>query len=399
MKRLIIQLWLFALVVITGCSKDESPNTSGEDPQPNENPTISLADENATEETRALYANLWAIQQEGTMFGHHDDLLYGRNWLAEQGRSDIQEITGDYPAVYSVDLAEVMDPESALDPYELNEDRKRTIIEAFERGEVITAIAHLNNPATGGDAWDNSGDAVTKVLQDGSQANIKFKRWLDNLANFAQNLTDANGVQIPLLFRPFHEHNQTWSWWGQNSTTEAEFVELWRFTVDYLKNEKEVHNLIYAISPQLDDIGSKETFLFRWPGDDYVDFIGMDSYHGTNTSAFSSNLRNLSQLSREKMKPCGVTETGIEGIRNDNGEPYDNYWTQEILPAINDREISMIIMWRNEYDPEGIGYHYYAPFPGHSSVPDFMEFYESSETLFSSDLPEMYKPVSGIEVN
>lgn len=396
MKRIILHLCLVTFISL-GCTKDDEPGSGEEEPQPDENQMLLLVDENATEETKALYSNLWAIQQRGTMFGHHDDLLYGRKWMAEEGRSDIQEVTGDYPAVYSVDLAEVMDPESALDPYELNEDRRRTIIEAFERGEVITANSHLNNPATGGDAWDNSGNAVNKILIDGSETNIKFKNWLDNLAAFAQNLTDNNGTKIPILFRPFHEHTQNWSWWGRNATTENEFIELWKFTVDYLKNEKNVHNLLYAISPQLDGIGNKDSYLFRWPGDDYVDFIGMDSYHGTNTAAFSSNLRNLAQLSNEKMKPCGVTETGIEGIRNSEDEPYDDYWTKEILPAISGRDISMVVMWRNEYDPEEMGHHYYAPYPGHSSVPDFLEFFESNETLFSSDLPNMYEAASGIE--
>lgn len=398
-KKIITNLFLIFLISL-GCSTDDSlGGGGGEEPQPGENAVLSLVDENATEETKALYSNLWNIQERGTMFGHHDDLLYGRNWMAEEGRSDIKEITGDYPAVYSIDLAEVMDPESAVDPYELNEDRRRTIIEAYERGEVIIANSHINNPATGGDAWDNSGNAVNKILTEGSETNIKFKNWLDNLAAFAHNLTDNSGTKIPLLFRPFHEHNHTWSWWGRSATTQQEFIDLWRFTVDYLKNEKGVHNFIYAISPQLDQLGSKENLLFRWPGDDYVDFIGMDSYHGTNTAAFSSNLRNLALLSQEKKKPCGVTETGIEGILGPNGETYDQYWTREIGTPLAGKKVSMVVMWRNEYDPSSTGHHFFAPFEGHSSVPDFREFYAMDHILFSSDLPEMYEMANGIEFN
>ncbi len=153
------------------------------------------------------------------------------------------------------------------------------------------------------------------------------------------------------MFRPYHEHTQTWSWWGRTCTTQAEFIAFWQFTVDYLTKEKGVHNLIFAISPQLDGVGSVDNLLYRWPGDDYVDFIGMDSYHGTNTNALSTNVKNLALLSKEKKKPCGVTETGIEGVRDGSGEEYRKYWTDQILTPIIGKEISLVVMWRNKYDP------------------------------------------------
>src|SRR5690606_6891984 len=135
-----------------------------------------------------------------------------------------------------------------------------------------------------------------------------------------------------------------------------------------------------------------------WPGDDYVDFIGMDSYHGTNTNALATNAKLLAQLSLEKKKPCGVTETGIEGIRKGSGEEYSDYWTKEILMPIIGKDISMVVMWRNKYDPSFTGHHFYGPWAGHSSAADFVKFYESSFTLFSADLPDMYKEVEGVTV-
>ena len=203
---------------------------------------------------------------------------------------------------------------------------------------------------------------------------------------------------IPIIFRPFHEHTQTWSWWGRSATTQTEFLQLWKFTVDYLKDSKQVHNFIYAISPQLDQAGSKESFLFRWPGDDYVDFIGMDSYHGTNTSAFSTNLRNLALLSGEKMMPCGVTETGVEGIRNGDGTPITEYWTREIGIPLSGKEISMVVLWHNKYDPSNTGHHYFAPFEGEPTAPNFRDFYDMSHILFSGDLPNMYSMPNDVTV-
>src|SRR5690606_17578959 len=203
---------------------------------------------------------------------------------------------------------------------------------------------------------------------------------------------------IPVIFRPYHEHTQTWSWWGKSCTTQEEFIAFWKFTIDYLKDEKGVHNFIYAISPQIDAPGTRESFLFRWPGDDYVDFIGFDSYHGTNTAALSTNLRNLEALSKEKKKPGGVTETGIEGIRKGDGSEYSDYWTKEMLTPIIGKEISLMVMWRNKYDPAKEGYHFYGPYAGHSSAIDFKTFYDSKYTLFSKDLPDMYELAEGVTV-
>jgi mannan endo-1,4-beta-mannosidase len=139
--------------------------------------------------------------------------------------------------------------------------------------------------------------------------------------------------------------------------------------------------------------------LYRWPGDDYVDFIGMDSYNGTNSTALAINVKNLAELSREKKKPVGITETGIEGVRKGNAQEYPEYWTKEILNPIVGKDISMVVMWRNKYDPAHSGYHFYGPYIGHSSSSNFVEFYESTFTLFSRDLPKIYEMAEGVTVN
>lgn len=387
MKALYTILVAMSLSCI-GCSSDDKKDSGGNEPEVPTAVELKLSDPNATAETKALYSNLWRIQEKGTMFGHHDDLLYGRNWITQAGRSDIKDVCGDYPAVFSVDFAEIMDDRSTTST--LNNDRARVIKEARERGEVITACCHLNNPLTGGDSWDNSKNTVAKeILTEGSATNVKFNSWLDKLAVFANNLKDNNGKVIPIVFRPFHEHTQAWSWWGSSATTQEEFINLWKYTIDYLKNKKQVHSFIYAISPQLDSQGTVDSFLFRWPGDNYVDFLGWDSYHGTNTAAFSTNLRNLATLSQQKLKPCGVTETGVEGIVK-NGAPYDTYWTNEISVPLTGKKVSMVVMWRNKYDPLHEGTHFYAPFEGHSSVANFKLLYTSPNMIFSKKLPDMY---------
>jgi len=394
MKKLIYILFFLPVLLFIRCTDVE--DVPGLYPEYEESRDLSIVDKNATAETKALYSNLWAIQSKGFMFGHHDDLWYGRKWYDEPGRSDTKDVCGDYPAVFSFDVAEIMDDRHEN---EANQIRRRVAVEAYNRGDVLIACAHLNNPLTGGDSWDNSSKDVAKeILKEGSEINVKFKLWLDRLADFASNLKGQDGKSIPVIFRPFHEHTQSWSWWGSSCTTQDEFIALWKFTVNYLRDTKGVHNFIYAISPQIDSVQGRENFLFRWPGNDYVDFLGMDSYHGLNPVTLTANLNTLSRLSRELKKPCGVTETGVEGIQRD-GVPEKNYWTQQILTPATGQFVSMIVMWRNEYDPSERGKHFYSVFKGHASENSFVKMYESPVSFFSNDLPDMYVMAEGITVN
>lgn len=398
MKSLFVLLSIVINIALISCTE------AGEDilDEPNDDhlTVLYLADKNATYETKALYSNLWEIQKSGFMFGHHDDLWYGRKWYDEMGRSDTKDVCGDYPAVFSVDFGSVMDDRFSYDgDKKENLIRKRVIKEAYDRGEVITACIHVNNPLTGGDSWDNSrSDVVKEILNEGAPTNIKYKVWLDRLAAFALDLKGSDGKLIPVVFRPYHEHTQTWSWWGRSCTTESEFVQLWQYTVKYLRDTKGVHNFIYAISPQMDSPKSRGDFLYRWPGNEFVDFIGMDCYHGLNPVTFAVNLMAISRLSKELKKPCGVTETGVEGLIDWNGNTVFRYWTEQILTPSLGQSVSMIVMWRNKYDPNEEGHHFYSVFKGHSTESNFNTMYNHKGTYFSKDLPNMYVMAEDVSV-
>ena len=389
MKNLVLAAVL-ALPLLCCCGADKQ----NPDPVKPEPVVLALADTEATAETKALYANLWSIRDKGWIFGHHDDLMYGRKWYGTEGGSDTKDVCGDYPGVYALDLSALMDQRST-DPKEQsdNELRIKLIKQAYNRGMVITACLHLNNPKAGkGDAWDNSDNkVVAEILTNGSATQTTFNGWLDKLATIAKGLKGADGKNIPIIIRPFHEHTQSWSWWGSTCTTEQEFIGLWRYFVDYMKAAG-VHNFIYAISPQMDGARTESDFLYRWPGDGYVDFIGMDSYQGINNNVFVNNLKVLSALSAKKLKPAGVTETGVEGFK------VADYWITNIAAPMAGRKMSLLVTWRNKYDPMESGNHYFSVYPGHVSQESFLTMYDRNDTFFCNDLPKMYNPVEGITV-
>ena len=382
-------LLLAAAPLCLSCQGDEP---AGPDTPP-EPVTLTLADPDATPETKALYSNLWAIREKGWIFGHQNDLLNGRKWQYEEGGSDTKAVCGDYPGIYAVDVASFMDGRDVpLQSTAENPVKLRTIKEAYDRGMVVMACMHLNNPLTGGDSWDNSSNQVAaQILTPGSPTQQLFDQWLDRLAALAKDLKGSDGVQIPIILRPFHEHGHEWSWWGSTCTTAAEYVALWRYLVDGMK-ARGVHSFIYAISPAMNSKQTESDFTYRWPGDDYVDFMGMDCYLGINNTVFLNNLKCLKAVAEQKKKPCGVTEIGVEGFQ------MADYWTTNIAAPMAGRKMSMLVTWSNKYDPFENGKVYYSVYPGHPSEVSFKDMYERSDTYFCCDLPKMYKMAENVIV-
>jgi len=249
-----------------------------------EAPINGASDSILSEKTRILFTNLDSIRYDHVLFGHQDDLAYGVNWINEPGRSDVLETAGSYPAVYGWELGDLeLGNEENLDGVNFD-NMKQWIRDGYNRGGVITIGWHMNNPATGGNAKDTEGNAVSAILP-GGENHETLKEWLDTFANFANDLiVTENGEthSIPILFRPYHEMTGSWFWWGRDQSTPDEYIELWRFTVDYLRDEKGLNNLLYSYAP--DQFDSKEDYLERYPGDEYVDIMGYDDYHSIRST-------------------------------------------------------------------------------------------------------------------
>ena len=357
-------------------------------------PSIDLVDAEASRETRALYANLKRLAPERVLFGHQDDLAYGVTWKNEPGRSDVKDVTGAYPAVHGFDLGRLsLNKGKNIDSLRF-EDMRRWILEAYRQGGVITISWHAYNPVTGGNTWDTT-RAVHAILPGGSRHDA-YKATLDRLAGFLGSLKTGRfrwlgfGRRVPIIFRPFHEHTGSWFWWGADHCSRDEYIALWRFTVEYLRDAKGLHNLLYAYSTDVFD--SEEEYLERYPGDAYVDLMGFDDYHSLKTDdgipAMTQRLRQLVQLAEASGKVPALTETGLEGI------PYPTWWTERLLASIKTdsvaRRIAYVHVWRNANEADKPGHHY-APYPGHPSAADFVRFYQDPLVLFADQLPRMYR--------
>ena len=339
-----------------------------------------------TVETQHLLRNLQDLPAKGFMFGHQDDTAYGIGWDGDRDRSDVKSVCGDYPAVCGWDLGRIeLGADKNLDNIPF--DRIRQDITAqYLRGGLNTVSWHLNNPLTGGDAWDVKTDGVVTSILPGGAKHELFIAWLDKLASFLNSLTTADGKKIPILFRPWHEHTGNWFWWGKSHCTPQQYKELWKMTHDYLSVHG-VNNLLYAYSP-----GSEKTvdeYMERYPGDNYVDLLGFDCYPSANPEgtedykkSMTTVLTYLTQLGKEHKKPIAVTETGLEAL------PMAAWWTDVLFPIVDKYPISYVLVWRNARERVN---HYYAPYPGQVSAGNFVEFYNQSKTLFCKDVKSLYK--------
>ncbi len=345
------------------------------------------ADNAATTETRNLLKNLKANLQRGILFGHQDDPAYGVGWQYEAGRSDVKEVTGEYPGVYGWEVAGLEnDRKINIDSVPFDK-MKAYIREGYQRGGVITISWHLDHPVTGKSAWDTTHGGVAAVLP-GGNSNKLYRSWLDKMAAFALSLKGDNGELIPVLFRPFHELTGNWFWWTRNTCTPGEYKKLWKFTFDYLTRVKNVHNFLFVYNTA--GFADQSSFLERYPGDEYVDVVSFDNYQYNDPLKSNSFITQVNQqlavldaVAKAHNKLPAFGETGYEKI------PYQEWWTKTLWKAIENYPVSYVLVWRNHGLQLNGNMHYYAPYKGHPSAPDFKKFASMEKIYFEKKTSQL----------
>ncbi len=353
-------------------------------------------DADANKRTRALLVNLHRMVAEGTvLIGQQDPTPYGVGWrpsptddaASVEARADIYRVTGQLPSVHGWNVSKIDKRPFGIDTVDFDLQRD-LIVRAYKRGGINTIAWHTDHPVTGGDSWDTT-PVVADILPGGPHHDTYVDR-LDAVADYLSSL--KAGIRpfrrtVPIIFRPFHEHNGNWFWWGKAHCTPEEYVALWRFTVEYLRDVRGLHHLLYAYSPDIFD--TREEYLERYPGDDYVDILGFDDYYdfygpGRSPAMFTEQMRIVVELAEERGKVAALTETGREAI------PDADWFTNVFWPALEAdpvaRRIAYIVFWRNARLD-----HHYVPYPEHQSAEDFRQLIKRDDTLMEDDTPDMYK--------
>lgn len=401
LKTAFISLFILALI---NCSSDKDtsnviivdPPTQG-DPLTTKNVTNYMVDANATKETVALFYNLKRLAQTKIAIGQQD--AFNSFYQDNGGDADIKKNTGSDPALLGSDFLFITDKNNNNQPdnwfYQQEQKTISDVKAAYAKGIINTFSWHLREPNKEDSFYasdmtaDQKATAFRSILPGGANHEW-YKKKLDKIASILLNLKGSNGELIPIIFRPFHEFDGSWFWWGASFCTPDEYKQTYQFTVDYLKNTKGVHNILYAFSP--DNSYTTETnYLSRYPGDKYVDVLGMDNYgdfdnQGTTGSGkANAKLKIISDLAKTKVKITALTETGYQVTSAKM--PITDWFSNYLYNALtsNDIQVSYVMFWNNTKDG------YYVPNGSVSNAADFKTFAAKPKSALLNSLPKMYE--------
>ena len=242
-------------------------------------PPKTTSDPQATPAARALLASL--VNQ------------YGRKMLSgqyDQADTDyIQGVTGKTPAIRGGDFIEYSPSRLAhgSDP----KDETGQMIRAALEGQIVTMSWHWNAPTdlkdTQAEPWwkgfytEGTTFDIQKALGDPNSAD--YKLLLRDMDAIAAQLQKFQTAGVPVLWRPLHEAEGGWFWWGAKGP--EPFKQLWRLMYDRFTNVHHLHNLIWV-----DCSGMNAAW---YPGDSYVDIVGIDAYPSDVTDPLGSTWNTL----------------------------------------------------------------------------------------------------------
>ena len=234
---------------------------------------------NATHEARQLLKYLYKLRGKKTLSGMHNVL--GRMSI---NTDRVQQLTGKYPAIWGGDFG-FADSTHDIDNIKYRPLLVPEIKRQHARGAIIVLSYHQANPAIG-EPCDFKGGIISKLtdaqwqelLTPGTDLYQKWATQMDLLAGYLVQLQAAN---IPVIFRPYHEMNGDWFWWGGRPGATG-YLALWQQLYAYYTEHHHLNNLLWAWTPDKPNPGVETYF----PGREKVDLLGTDIYPRKDSATY-----------------------------------------------------------------------------------------------------------------
>ncbi len=326
-------------------------------------PDRQLSNPNASDSAKRLYNylcdqygnHILSGQQE--YCGSHNYNLYADpdNYIKdnEQEFEYIQEKTGKMCAVRGIDFLNYRSNATWDD-----NAAERTIQWVNEYKGIATVVWHWSVPSEEGSTDCNfyveSASAnyttfsISRALEEGTWENEVL---MADIAEIAKQLTKLKEADVPILWRPLHEAEGGWFWWGAEGAENCK--KLYRLLYDQLTNVYGLDNLIwvwtgYAYSTSPD----------WYPGDDVVDIVGYDKYNAAdglpNLSSISSTFYSLvKSTDGKKMVTMSENDSipSLENLLNDKaGWLYFCPWYMNYLTSEQNNPVDNLIeIYNSEY--------------------------------------------------
>ena len=226
----------------------------------------------ASPEAVKILSYLYEINGKYILSGQHN-LNQAMNRCSDSAKA----MTGKYPAVWGTDFI-----------WNGTTDNGQAIVDEaikkWKEGYLITLMWHQGRPTDDPPyGWKESiqgklTDAQwNELTTPGTVLNGRWLAQVDKVAGYLGQLRDAH---VPVLWRPYHEMNGVWFWWGDKKG-ENGIAKLWKMEYDRFVNHFKLNNLLWVWGANgLRDLPKDEAYAYKdyYPGADYVDVLGADIY-------------------------------------------------------------------------------------------------------------------------
>ncbi|MCK1799008.1 glycoside hydrolase family 26 protein [Streptomyces sp. XM4193] len=295
---------------------------------------LSLAPTSAqalpTADKQAVLDYLHSVRGSGIVSGQHNKEPANQ---PSQYTKQVHDITGEYPGLWGGDL---MFREQDARDRQLVIDQAKT---EWANGSLVALSWHAcppTGPSTcefeGGVKSDITPQEFRDIVTDGTELNATWKSRLDEIAPYLEQLQDDG---IPALFRPFHEMNESWNWWGEQPGEDGG-ARLFQLTRDYLEDTRGLDNLVWVWNVQDNPDGGWDSY---YPGDDYADVVSLDVWYKGHPS--DADYRQLRDIAGDK--PIALAEMGrvpdAQLLESQTEWTYFMVWSEQLREDNTDEEI------------------------------------------------------------
>ncbi len=288
-----------------------------------------LANPNANEATVAAYQYLDSYQQQPDQC-----LLLGQElgWSLDQYEELIQSLEDQ-----SGQQLGVMGGQMRSAPDEIDYPAFVDLCVDWQAGNGFVELSMIpDNPWTGGSVWDVSETEIWKLTTPGEEG---YDAWRAELDFFADVLKTLENAGVTVLWRPLHEMNGDWFWYGyQGDNNPQPYIDLYRDLFDYYTYTWNLNNLIWVYAPNVSYTGIPAVDHY-YPGDDVVDLTGLDVYV-TDLNFPVDQYQTMIGFN----KPFAFTEFGPTAAEMDGSHDYLSY-TQKIIDQFG--EVRYAIAWHD----------------------------------------------------
>lgn len=346
---------LFVLLILCACDENKCGSKA---------PDWIASDISASSVLTELCQELALRMDSGIMLGHEESLAYGSMWYNQPGRSDVKSVCGNYPAVVDWSL-DGIESGASLSADSVPFVRIKQYVKQFYGHGGVTVFSW--NPS-----WQSSLSGKTDSILSEQEFVQRYGKGLDRVAAFLMDLRSDSGSYIPVIVQLF-------DWTDlENVCSPEAYITLWRRSVDYLRNDKNVHHVLYAYSRNA--VKTEEELTRYYPGNAYVDVVGLSLYQDFETDAsgalyvqqLEQGLSVVCHFAQKNKKFPALTGTGLKGVK------ISNFFSGILDPVISRHKISYIVFGANMWNEEES---YYIPIPGHPASEDFLNFVHSEHII------------------